>query len=316
MTLSARQVTVVDFPRIESDVMFARIVEDAGDVGTWFHIRTPTPLDHQPVIRQNRDTLYSGAVVDISQGATLTIPDAGDRYLSVMVVNEDHYIDRVFHDAGVFELTVDEFDTPYVLLAARTLVDPADDADVAIVNALQDQLTVTSKANRPFPASDFDPESYKSTRDALLLLARGLPSFKGAFGAKDAVDPVAHLLGSAAAWGGLPDEEAQYLNVDPGLPVGEYKIEIGEVPVEAFWSISLYNKDGYFEPNKRNLNSVNSLTAEKNADGSITVNFGASDADKPNYFPIMDGWNYMVRLYRPRPEILDGSWTFPELQPA
>ena len=27
----------------------------------------------------------------------------------------------------------------------------------------------------------------------------------------------------------------------------------------------------------------------------------------------MDGWNYAVRLYRPRPEILDGSWTFPTL---
>jgi hypothetical protein len=30
----------------------------------------------------------------------------------------------------------------------------------------------------------------------------------------------------------------------------------------------------------------------------------------------MNGWNYMVRLYRPRPEILDGTWKFPEAQPA
>ena len=28
----------------------------------------------------------------------------------------------------------------------------------------------------------------------------------------------------------------------------------------------------------------------------------------------MDGWNYTVRLYRPRPEVLDGSWTFPGLE--
>ena len=30
--------------------------------------------------------------------------------------------------------------------------------------------------------------------------------------------------------------------------------------------------------------------------------------------PIMDGWNYVVRLYRPRAEILDGSWTFPSIE--
>ncbi len=52
------------------------------------------------MIRQNRDTLYSSAIVDISARATLTLPDAGDRYLSVMVVNKDHYINRILHDLG------------------------------------------------------------------------------------------------------------------------------------------------------------------------------------------------------------------------
>ena len=50
------------------------------------------------MIRSNRDTLYSIAIVDISGGATLTVPDAEGRYISVMIVNEDHYINRVFHD--------------------------------------------------------------------------------------------------------------------------------------------------------------------------------------------------------------------------
>jgi hypothetical protein len=30
----------------------------------------------------------------------------------------------------------------------------------------------------------------------------------------------------------------------------------------------------------------------------------------------MKGWNYMVRLYRPRPEIANGTWTFPSPQPV
>lgn len=29
----------------------------------------------------------------------------------------------------------------------------------------------------------------------------------------------------------------------------------------------------------------------------------------------MSGWNYTVRLYRPRKEILDGTWKLPEAQP-
>jgi hypothetical protein len=44
--------------------------------------------------------------VDISEGATVTVPDSGDRYLSVMVLNEDHYINRLFHDPGEYDLTV------------------------------------------------------------------------------------------------------------------------------------------------------------------------------------------------------------------
>jgi hypothetical protein len=45
------------------------------------------------------------------------------------------------------------------------------------------------------------------------------------------------------------------------------------------------------------------------------VHFGGHDG-QPNLLPIMDGWNYMIRLYRPRPEILDGSWAFPAVRPS
>jgi hypothetical protein len=75
--------------------MFAAIAADAGSVNQWLHYRAPTPLDRQTVIRMNRDTLYSAAIVDISAGARLSVPDAGRRYLSVMVVNQDHYVNRV-----------------------------------------------------------------------------------------------------------------------------------------------------------------------------------------------------------------------------
>ena len=89
-----------------------------------------------------------------------------------------------------------------------------------------------------------------------------------------------------------------------------------DVPVDAFWSISVYNPDGFFEPNDRNAYSVNSVTALPDSDGSVTVHFGGCTDDRPNCLPIMEGWNYTVRMYRPRPEVLDGSWTFPAAEPA
>ena len=42
------------------------------------------------------------------------------------------------------------------------------------------------------------------------------------------------------------------------------------------------------------------------------VQFGGCDGKIPNCISTMNGWNYMVRLYRPRDEILGGKWKFPE----
>ena len=85
--------------------------------------------------------------------------------------------------------------------------------------------------------------------------------------------------------------------------------------MDGFWSVSVYNKEGYFQKNARNAYTVNNVTAQPNADGSVTIQFGG-DADAPNCIPIMPGWNYLVRMYRPRKEILDGTWKFPEPQPV
>ena len=74
----ATLVNVENFARAESARMFAALATDAG-VNELVHHRVPASIDHQPVIRQNRDTLYSSAVGDISHTAILSIPDAGDR---------------------------------------------------------------------------------------------------------------------------------------------------------------------------------------------------------------------------------------------
>ncbi len=96
-----------------------------------------------------------------------------------------------------------------------------------------------------------------------------------------------------------------------------YRLTVKDVPVDGFWSISVYNKDGFFEKNARGMYSVNNVTAKHNVDGSVTVQFGGqSDGGAPNWIPISPGWNYVVRMYRPRRPILDGTWKFPEALPV
>jgi hypothetical protein len=309
-------VDVDNFVRAETDRMFAALQADAGGVNVFRHNREPTAIEGQTVIRMNRDTLYSFAIADISEGATVTVPDSGGRYLSVMVVNQDHYINRLFHDEGEYELTVAEFDTPWVLVAVRVLVDPADPADIAAVSAIQDQIKLGANSSKPFEMPDYEPSSFEATRKGVLELARHVGGLDHAFGTRDEVNPVRHLIGTAAGWGGLPDREARYVSVDPGGVSGDYKLTVRDVPVDGFWSISVYNADGFFERNDRDAYSVNNITATRDADGSITVHFGGCGDERPNCLPITDGWNYIVRLYRPRSEILDGSWRFPSIEPA
>ena len=305
---------VDNFSRAETDRMFAGLQRDAGGVNKLSHNRVPASVDHQTVIRMNRDTLYSFAVVDLTAGATVTVPEHGDRYVSVMIVNEDHYVNEVIHDAGSYDLTMDRHDTPYVAVAARVLVDPNDPDDVERVAAVQDRFGLTAGSAQPFAMPDYDQASFDHTRTALLTLAGGLSATDRMFGTEADVDPARHLLGTAAGWGGLPTTEATYIGTNPGLPVGQYELRVpDDVPVDAFWSISVYNADGYFEPNPVGVYSVNSITGARDPDGSITVRFGDHGTDSPNQIPLTEGWNYLVRLYRPRPEILDGTWSFPRL---
>ncbi|MCA1370455.1 DUF1214 domain-containing protein [Bradyrhizobium sp. BRP14] len=93
------------------------------------------------------------------------------------------------------------------------------------------------------------------------------------------------------------------------------KLTVGEVPVDGFWSLTAYNSQGYLQPNPDNVYSVNSITARKAAHGSVTIQFGGCSGEVQNCIPITEGWNYTVRLFKPRAEVIDGTWQFALAQP-
>ncbi|WP_083191307.1 DUF1214 domain-containing protein [Salipiger sp. CCB-MM3] len=307
-----------NFIRAATNIEFEKYLALSGGVNTLLHIRDVTSIEQQPTIRMNRDTIYSMALVDISEGATLTLPDAGTRYVSAMVVNQDHYINKVFLGGGSHTLDLATFDTPFVVIVIRTLVDASDPDDLAAAHAVQDAMTLEAGSATPFIVPNYDMENFEEVKQAALALSRFTPDSADTFGAKEDVAPLRHFLGTAFGWGGLPEEEAFYLNVEPGLPVDSYKIEVpADVPVDEFWSVSLYNASGFYQKNAQGAYNINSVSGTRNADESITVHFGGcEDESRVNCLPIMEGWNYSVRLYRPRPEILDGSWQFPDVEPG
>ena len=314
---NAVPVTVENFARSESDLYMGNTARDGG-FGKFHHNRTPTEIDKQFVIRMNRDTLYSGAVFDLDAGpVTITLPDAGKRFRSMQVTNEDHFVvGNVEYRAGNYTYDKAKVGTRYVIMVLRTLVDPNDPKDIQQVHALQDAVKVAQKSPGMFSMPNWDQASQKRIRDALLVLGASSGEFKNAFGAKNQVDPINHLIGTALGWGGNPAKDATYMSVVPTKNDGAtvYKLDAKDVPVDAFWSISLYNAEGYFEKNAYNAYSVNNITAQKAKDGSIPIQFGGCDGKIPNCLPIMKGWNYTVRLYRPRAEILSGKRKFPEPQ--
>lgn len=311
-------VTVENFVRAETDTYFGAVVKKGG-FGRFDPTRELAPIDGQTVIRLNRDTLYSSAVFDLDAGpVTITLPDAGKRFVSMQVIDQDHYTYGVFYDAGKHILSKEKVGTRYVVAAVRILVDPATPGDLEKVHKLQDAVKVEQpRGPGRFEVPAWDPASQKTVRDALNLLADTLPDKNRMFGSKKEVDPIRRVLGAASGWGGNPDKDAVYLNITPTQNDGKtvYRLTVKDVPVDEFWSISVYNAKGYYEKNAANAYTVNNLTSKKNADGSVTVQFGGDAGAAPNVLPITPGWNYMVRLYRPRKEILSGTWKFPEAQP-
>ena len=315
----AVRVTLDNFRRAESDTYFARFVKEGG-FGKFKHERELAPIDNQTVIRLNRDTLYSFGVFDLDAGSVaVTLPDAGKRYMAIQVIDENQYAPDVFYAPGRHTLTKEKVGTRYVCLAVRTFVNPTDAADVRAVHALQDAIKVEQKAVGKFEVPNWDEPSLKRIREALLALAAANGGIDSArmFGRKGKVDPIQHLIGTAAGWGGNPPNAALYAGAEPQQNDGKtaYRLTVKDVPVDRFWTVSVYNKDGFFEKNARNAYTVNNVTAKRNEDGSVTIQFGG-DETAPNYLPIVPGWNYTVRLYRPRKELLDGAWKFPEAQPV
>jgi hypothetical protein len=311
------RVTIDTFARAETDRTMQDYV-DLGGFGKFYHTRVPSPLDKQSVVRLNLDTLYSFGVFDLTTPVTISLPDSGDRFMSALIISQDHSMLPVVYAPTTFTVTQEQMGTRYVIIALRTFMDSTSPDDIKTANVLQDQVTVSQAESGSFDVPKWDTASLLKIRGALAALASTVSDTKEFFGDKSKLDRLNFLMGTAAGWGGNPKEGAVYFSHSPEKNDGvtPYTVTVKDVPADGFWSITVYGEDNYLKPNDLGINALSNVTAKKNADGSITINAGGCEDGRINCIPITKGWNYVARTYKPRPEIVSGEWIFPEMQPG
>lgn len=314
----SQPVTVENFVRAETDTYAANIVSRGG-LGQFVHRREPLRIEQQVIIRGNPDALVSQAVFDLDAGpVTVTLPDAKTRLMSLQFINQDHFTPAQVYAPTQYTMTREEAGSRYVVALVRVLVDPWRAGDLEAAHGLQDQVTVHQQSRGTDELPRWESESLKRIRDALIVLSKGLPETSRMFGKREDVDAIRHLIGAAYAWGGQPPEHAYYLNITPDQNDGQtvHRLTLDDVPVDGYWSVTVYNAQGYLEHNDLDVYTINTLNAKRSADGSIHIHFGSPDTAVDNCIPVMPGWNYLVRLYRARPEVINGQWKFPDALPV
>ncbi len=313
---ASKKVTPENFIRAETDRMFYNIEHLPGSgINQFYHFATVTPLDQQTVVRMNRDVLYSGGIVNVEKGATVTFPEIPKgRYASILIVDNDHYCSGVIYTPGKHQLPQD---TKYLMLAIRIQVfNSKDTAEIAYVNKLKQQFIIESNSSEAFTEPIWDKVPLDSLRAEYEKEFSKFDRYPDDWmGPRGKVNEQTRQYAAAGAWGLFPNKDATYINYNGGNLSGDKcYVATYKVPdVRGFWSITVYGNDGYIKSENSVINASN---VKYNMDKTFTVYFGASDKcpkDAKNRIDITDGWNFLMRCYLPGKEVLDGSYKLPQL---
>ena len=197
----APMVTAGNYVRAESDIQMKGYIASYNILGNFHHNRDPYDVDNQITIRGNRDTLYSFGVFDLRSPVTITLPETGGRYQSLMIVNQDHSI-WSFYGPRTGTLTEEKAGTRYVLLAIRTFMDPNDKQDMKEAYQIQDAVLVEQADVGKFEVPNWNKEEVEKMRETVNVVAATATDSSKMFGKKENLDPVYWMLGAALGWGG------------------------------------------------------------------------------------------------------------------
>jgi hypothetical protein len=315
-TDSLEKVTPENYAFAEVDITFKNIVDEVGS-NKFRHDRNLIPLDKQPAVTMNRNTIYSFGIFYAPKGTKLTLPKSkDDRYMSAMILQNDHYIDQVFYGEGTYEIKVA---TEFVGIAIRTQVDDANPDDAKYVNTLQDQITVTwpeGVTPKEYKPHVWDMKVLDSLRTVYQKEAKSLPNLNATSGARGTIDPQKQRLGVSVALGLLPPQDAVYIYRDYGLSGSkcyEATYKKPEFKEKGFFSFTMYGADKYLHSEK---SSLMNRVIKDNKDGSFTMHYAATNCTHNNALNRLntagDNWYLALRIYRPVQSIINKGYTLPE----
>jgi hypothetical protein len=307
-------VTDENYALAETQVIFTDYVKkiaavtNTNGVGVFMHNKKGADPKDRTVMRINFDTLYSSAVIDLKEELTLTMPDTNGRYQSAWIITEEHYMPMALEKPGVYKLNQENVGARYTMIVMRTQVNTQDPDDIAIVNTLQEKLKLSQKDKGSYVASNsWDMDEILNMRAKYMEIANEM-STDVMFGKKGDVPLKEHNAGTAFGWGGFTPKQAVYPGYFP-TSTEHQTLTLKDVPVKAFWSITVYDKEGYPKTDTYNINSQFAVADE---DGSVTINFGG-DKNAKNYMKTFPGWNFSLRMYQPTEAYFNGQWVKPEL---
>jgi hypothetical protein len=311
----APHVDVFNYVRAETDLQMKGYSSAPFTFGQFTHGRKAYDVEHQVTLSANRDTIYSFGVFDLSKSdLTVTLPDSQGKYMTVMPLSQDHDIHRGLNAPGTYTFKQDEIGTRYITLVVRTLMDPNDPKDMERAHKLQDGIVVEQTDKGDVSGlKDWNEDEMLKMREAYNTLGSSASTSSTFFGVKCERSYLEASMGVAVGWGGMQEKDALYLPSQVAKNDGKtaYTITVPKkVPVDGFWSVTVYNQARFMVPNEYNSYSLNSITTDKNEDGTTTLRLGG-DPKAKNYLYIPKGWLYIVRFYQPHQEILDGKWAFP-----
>lgn len=251
--------TPAQYINSESRAFMADFLERAG-INAFHHFVGLTKAADKWVVSPNNDTIYSLAIANAREGFTLELPEVGDRFLSTQIITEDHMTPFYIYGGGTHEFSAEQLQTDFVVVGVRMGTDGTDEDVKVVTESLQPQYKVIGAATAD-DLPEVDMELLEKVRAAMLAEYSKLPNSFGAMQKRveDVSDWEYFTYVTAGAWGLSADENAMYAAGGPKDAKGGdcYLANFPEVPVEAFFSITVYGPEKYLMSDVDNIVSSN-----------------------------------------------------------
>ena len=267
-----------------------------------FHLTQLTPAGVMPTIRMNRDTLYSAALVDASNGFTIHMPDQGI-FTSVLIIDQKGYSQDYIWKLGTHKITIDKTNGDFVWVLFRIGLEQGIDK----ARKAQKTVAIADMGNKVWLPKNYDKNQYHKLHDQYMNEAIDSGMFLQYGYDASRIDMKTKSLSDAAGWGGM-DFGVNNYQISKNMSGDNcYSTTFEDPLADEFWSFTMYDKDGWLLPVDEE-NVLNSRDAVANKDGTYTVRFNCGKNTANNLQTNEKVFGFAWRVYGSSYKVKSGLW--------